>query len=478
MRVTHTYPWMALMVFIFALPTWAQDSSSQSGPAAQPVPPVPAENSGKPAGNSDANPVPAVVTPSAENVSLSGAQSPSLEPGPRRSFLFPLIEVYSQVDTNAANTPGSGGNNITSVTSVLGGLTLQKLGPHSQFNLNYLGGRSFSNEGNQFNSTTHAFGAAERWFRARWSGALTDQLTYMSDSLLSGANSPDLGGIAAITNLRPGFLGGESIFTSRGPRLANTSVAEVNYQASPRSSYTLLGAYDLLHFFGFGSSVVDSDTIQAQAGYNYQLSHRDTISLLYRFGRIRFQGSNQFIDDHTAQLVYGHQIAQRLALRLAGGPEASLTQNPTLGTTTSISWSVNSSLQYQLARTSLELFYDHGVTAGSGLFFGSTTDEVSATAGRQLSRMWSVSFGGGYARNRNNLTSSSTAPPNATVDSMFGNVRLIRAIGRNARFFVNYWPRYQTSNTAVCPGTSCGTSLFGHQVAIGFDWHPKPIPLE
>ncbi|MGB2886654.1 MAG: hypothetical protein WBC04_03055 [Candidatus Acidiferrales bacterium] len=468
------------MVFIFALPTWAQDSSSQSGsqsgPAAQPVPPVPAQNSGKPAGNSDANPVPAVVTPSAENVSLSGAQSPSLEPGSRRSFLFPQIEIYSQVDSNAANTAGSGGNNITSITSILGGLTLQKLSPHSQFNLNYLGGRSFSNAGDQFSSTTHTFGAAERWLRARWSGVFTDQLSYMSESLLGGANSPDLGGSAAITNLSPTFLGGQSLFTSRGPRLLNTSVVEVDYQSSPRSSYTLVGSYDFLHFFGPG--LVDSGTTQAQVGYNYALSHRDTISVLYRFGAIRFQGSSQSIHDHTAQLAYGHRIAQRLALRLAGGPEATLTQSPTLGSTTYVSWSVDSSLQYQLARTSLELSYDHGVTAGSGLFLGSTTDQVSAVASRQLSRMWSVSFEGGYARNRNNLTSSLTAPANATVDSVFGSVQLIRAIGRNANFFVNYWPRYQTSNTAVCPGTSCGTSLVGHQVAVGFEWHPNPISLE
>jgi hypothetical protein len=138
---------------------------------------------------------------------------------------------------------------------------------------------------------------------------------------------------------------------------------------------------------------------------------------------------------------------------------------------------VSGSLQYQLARTSLDAFYDHSVTAWSGLFFGATTDQVTLTASRALSRFWSAQFEGGYARNQN-LTSSSTVPTNETIDSMFGSVRLIRAIGRQARFFVNYWPRYQRSNSTICLGTNCATSVFGQQVAVGFDWHPKPIPLE
>ncbi len=486
MRMTHTYFWTALLALSFALPAWAQDSSSQAGPAAKSVPPVQAEGSGKPAGNSDANPVPVVATSSLENVSLSGAQSPSLEAGPRRSFLYPQLEVYSQADTNATNATGSGPTTITEMVSLFGGLTLQKLGPHSQLHLSYLGGRSLSTQGDQFNSMTHTFGLVERWSRARWSGALTDQLSYMSESLLGGANSPDQGAAAGITNLRPGFLSNLTVFTTQGTRLANAAVAELDYQASSRSSYTFLGSYNFLHFFG--PALVDSGTAQGQVGYNYQLSHRDTIAVLYRFAALRFHGNSQSVNDHSAEIAYGRQVRERLAFRLAAGPEISLIQNSTLGTGVHPSWTVDASLIYQLERTSLGLFYDHSVTSGSGLFFGSTTDQVSGSLDRQLSRMWSMSFNGGYGRNTGltstsvpsttGSTSSSLPPSNTTFDSMFGGVRVARALGRNASFFVNYWARYQISNAAGCTGPNCGSSLTGHQVAVGFSWHPNPIPLE
>lgn len=486
MRMTHTCFWTALLALSLALPVRAQDSSSQSGPTAKPVPPVQAEGSDKSAGNSDANPVSAVATSSLENVSLSGAQRPSLEAGPRRSFLYPQFEVYSQTDTNATNSIGSGPTTITEMVSLFGGLTLHKVTPHSQLNLSYLGGRSFSTEADQFNSMTHTFGLMERWSRARWSGALTDQLAYLSESLLGGANSPDQGAAAGTTNLSPTFLSNLTAFTNQGTRLSNSAVFELDYQASSRSSYTFLGSYDFLHFFG--PALVNSTTAQGQVGYNYQLSHRDTIAVLYRFAALRFHGNSQSVNDHSAQIAYGRQIRERLAFRLGAGPEISLIQDPKLGTGVHPSWTVDASLIYQLERTSLGLFYDHSVTSGSGLFFGSTTDQVSGSLDRQLSRMWSVSFNGGYARNTGltstslpsttGSTSSSLPSSNTTFDSMFGGVRVARVLGRNASFFVNYWARYQTSNSVGCTGPNCASSLTGQQVAVGFSWHPNPIPLE
>jgi len=66
---------------------------------------------------------------------------------------------------------------------------------------------------------------------------------------------------------------------------------------------TVSGSYGILRFVERGS--IDTDDTILSTGYNYALSRKDTIGMLYRFQRLSFTpGNPQAINDHrgTARL--------------------------------------------------------------------------------------------------------------------------------------------------------------------------------
>jgi hypothetical protein len=57
---------------------------------------------------------------------------------------------------------------------------------------------------------------------------------------------------------------------------------------------------------------VDNNTFTASVGYNYVLSHADTIGLVYRFSSFQYPGQPQAFGDHTLSVAYGRKLKGRL----------------------------------------------------------------------------------------------------------------------------------------------------------------------
>jgi hypothetical protein len=131
-------------------------------------------------------------------------------------------------------------------------------------------------------------------------------------------------------------------------------------------------------------------------------------------------------------------------------------------------------LSYLVPKGSVSANYFHGVTAGSGVFLGATTDQVSGSATRRVSRVWSGEVHGGYARNRNAETAQDLG--NTSYDSFFGGVSAARPLGRNAMFNVGYTAYVERTELSGCTG-SCSASFTTNQISVGVSWHARPFVL-
>lgn len=451
-------------------------------------------------------PTPPVVAGTSYDAPLAGASQPIIGLVASRSYVAPSVYYFGQLDSNGNNSIGI--SQFASINTIMGSLAVQKLGRASQLNFGYLIGRSFSNLGG-LSSTTHEAAASQMWARGRWDGFILDKFAYSSQSSFFGGVTPfDATGLNTVTGLadigpvilRNSFVPEQGIFTTFGPRLTNSLVAQVNNHVSRRMSFTLVGNYSVLHFYntslrnlpaGFqadGFNLINSSAAGVQAGVGYQRSRRDTFAVVYRFNDLWFDGFPITVRDNVVEGAYQRQLGERLILQIGAGPDVAFIHDPnSAGTTpssqTRVSWTMDSVATYALSRgLSLSAGYDHFLSSGSGLFLGAITDRVFARLNRHFSRLWVLDVTGSYARNRNLIPLFSAtgvlAPPDATFDSVYGGFEARRHVGRESEVFFGYVARYQTSSFLLCPQGVCrGSQLVGHQVNFGFSWHIRPVPI-
>jgi hypothetical protein len=504
MRIPALKPGIFVTVLLaIAASLHAQGSGSSSQtPNQQPGQPTQPQQPATPAdANKDANkdkdqpPVPPVVAGTSQDAPLTGASQPIIGLVSSRSYVLPSVFYYGQLDSNGANV--FGGGSFTFINSIMGSIAIQKVGRASQLNLGYLIGRSFSNHGGVFDSTTHELAASELWSRGRWDGFIFDKFLYSSQASLLGGETPfqiiRLNEVAGLADtgpviLRNTFLPGQGVFTAFGPRLSNALVAQVNNHLSRRTFFTLVGNYNKLSFFN--SNLVDSSSAGIQAGVGYQRSRRDTFAVVYRYNDFWFDQEPVKVHDHVVEAAYQRQLSERLLLQLGAGPEVSFINAPdvtgaTVFSTTRTSWTVDTLLRYQLRRT-LSVYggYDHYLTGGGGFFLAAVTDRANIGVTRQLSHEWRLDVTASYAHNRNlipltNVFGPGTSvPSDASFDSVYGGFEMRRRVGRDSDLFFGYLGRYQTASFRLCEIGICkGTSLVGHQFNFGFAWRLRPVPL-
>ncbi len=390
----------------------AQDPQAPQGeekpkPAAKAYGPIGSEDQ-------DQNPPPDTLQP--DDRPLTGFQQPTVgTPMERHSYWVPGFSYYNFVQSDG-DTQGAGNSWLVDQFSYL---------PQSQF----------------------GFGAGTGLAQPGIGGSL-------------GVGSPGLGG---------GLDPGQSIFTAIGPRYSNTFGAQGNYQLSPRSSVTFGGLVGIQRFTESGN--IESNNYIGNLGYNYQITREDTIGVFYRFNSFHYLKFPQAIGDQSVQVAYGKKITGRLALQLTGGPEITNFRVAQAGSakTQYVSGTGSATLTYAIPRGSVSLGYQHGVTSGSGVFLGATTDQLTASGTRKLTRVWSGDAHLGFAYNRRAQTSQGL--PNQSYNTVYAGGSVARPLGRNASFSLGYTAYVETSSNVG------GFSLTTHQISVGLNWHTRPFVL-
>ena len=426
----------------------------------------------------DANQQPDAYQP--DTRPITGFQQPTVGTQmERHSYWVPGVSYYNYIQSNGNLLGGADNWNSTSYLS--GNLSLVENWSRSQFLLNYTGGGAFSTDAAIGTSMVQQLGATQTFNWSRLQLVFIDQFAYLPQSQFgfgagTGLSTPGVGGSlgGGLTGIGSGLTPGQSIFAAVGPRYFNTAAVQATYQLSARSSVTVGGLYSLLRFTEEGN--IESDQYVGNLGYNYQITRNNTIGLQYRFSAFHYPNEPQAIGDHTFQAVFGRKITGRLALTLSAGPEVTnyrLAQPPATKTQY-VTGSGGATLNYQVPKGSITANYFHGVSSGSGVFFGATADQVSGAATRQISRVWGGELHAGYAHNRN--AQSAQGIDTTNYDAFFGGVSAARPLGRNATFSLAYTAYVQKTNPSGCV-SNCSSTFTTNQITVGVSWHARPFVL-
>jgi hypothetical protein len=469
------------VVLVFAAScAFAQETPPQDNPAQAASQPKAAGRDYHPFGDDQDDSQP-TSTLSADTVPLTGVLVPGVGTQElRHSYWVPGFQYGNLIRSNGVNQPAGTASDWNSTSFVAGNLSLLESWSRSQLTVNYSGGGTFSTDQLQGNGSYHQLAMVQAFTWQRWQLSFIDEFSYLPQTQFGfGAASPiatpGVGGSlgSSVQGLQTNYQPSQSIFAALGSRYSNSITTQAAYQVSPRGSVTVAGSYGLLRFIEPGN-INSNDTIFS-AGYDYSLSKKDTIGLLYRFSDYRYLSDPQSIQDHVVQVAYGRKVTGRLALQLFAGPEITKFRLQIAGFSDRVSVAAGANLTYAFSRSHVSVSYNHGVSGGSGVFAGSDADTMQGSVDRQLSRLWHGNISTGYSRNAG-LASGSIAPVSPTFHSWFAGSGLSRPLGRTANVSVAYTAYLQNTSQAGCTAGACSTDL-QHQVSVSFQWHTRPFVL-
>jgi hypothetical protein len=452
----------------------AQQDSGNPKPAARQEVPLPGPF------DQDSNTQPDAVMP--DTRPLTGAQEFSVGTEPaRHSYWAPGFRFANFWQSNPV---GGTGNDWVSSSYLVGTLSVRKNWIHSSLAVNYSGGGTISTApaAADLSGGYQQLGLVHEFDWNRWKLSILDQFSYTTSSTFGfgGATNIDLPGIGGtlgsdLPGLQNNYVPNQSVFGSIGTRYSNGGVVQTEYLISKRSSIVLSGSYGILRFTQSGN--IDVNNAIFSGGYNYQISAKDHIGVVYHYSNYRYLGDPQAFSDHSAQFAYGRKLTGRLGLQLYGGPEITVFRIPLGNESHRIGGAGGVGIAYAFSKGDMGVSYSHGLTGGSGLLIGSSSDQIQIQAGRQLARRYRVQTGFGFARNKS-LESGNSLIPGQTYDTYYFNAGINRALGRTTNFNVGYTFQRQNADLQFCPTIACGSTYTQHQVSVGFDWHTRPYVIE
>jgi hypothetical protein len=446
--------------------------------------PIPAMNSGD---QQDQNSEPA-STLQPDNTPLTGIQDATLgSPEIRHSYWVPGVQWSGSIQSNSYNQTQSSGwlmNNY-----LIGNLSLLKAWSRSQLAINYSGGGFLSTDSTQGNGVLQSLTLAQTFELNRWLVQVLELFSYSPVSPFGfggGTNLgvPGVGGSlgSTIPGMGTSYIPSQSIYAAFGPRYTNATALQLTYTTSPRGSITASSSYGFLHFVDPGN--VNNNTTTATIGYNYALTREDSIGAFYRFSGFHYPGQPQAFGYQSFNIAFSRKHTGRLALQLYGGPAITTFRIPVGGQSSEIGANAGATVTYALKNVELTGHYFHGLSGGSGVFTGSNLDEVSLSATRSLSRVWTGHVNFGYARNSSVVsltTGSSAAGTIPSYNSWFFGGGVGRALGRNANLAIAYNGTTYVYSQSGCTGSSCGgyqnSNNFTNYVTINLQWHTRPFVL-
>lgn len=408
---------------------------------------------------------------------VSGVQNPTLGTSElRHSYWVPGVQ-YGNIAQSSSTSLKPG---WITTNYVSGNLSLLEAWGHNVLAANYSGGGFFSKDPTQGDGHYQQLASAFEIDRRRWQLLFVDQFSRLPQSSFGfgGTTGLSLPGITdtlavPLPGLQSAFVPGQTILSVGGPRYSNASAAQLTYAVTRRGSITVAAVHGLLRFDNAGN--INSDTEIFNGGYNYAMSPRNFLGMIYRFGAFHYPGAPQALGNQVIQAMYGRRITGRLGLNLGGGPSITNFRVPVNGSKQNVSESWTASLAYAFRMSKVGLGYTHGISGGSGLFTGTKADLVAANWFRPLGRVWNGDLSLGYAKNRQILTITGLTSPSFSSWVVGGDLR--RPLGRMANLSFGYQAQIQSSNTVLCGAPNCGMSYTTHQIQMSFQWHLAPQVL-
>ena len=398
---------------------------------------------------------------------LSGAETLGLGSPTIGSVLFD----FGLHATGAADT-GVVAGNTDSMTTLGGNLNYDRTWRRYRLTMLYDVGETLYHPDSFFNTSYQDLRLSQDIKWNRWSLHVRDDFTMSPQSTFSGFDLGLFGqgvSTAAAGTIVPTIAPNtQTILTGRAMRISNIVLGEADYSLTRRAGFTVTGSYGWLHFIDPG--YLNSTYMTGQAGHNYLLSAKNSLAFTYSFNQTDFSGTPARTRSHVFQVNLGRKITGRWAFQVGIGPQLLLLENFQPPVRRRWSWSALTALTYERLRTGFSFDYSHAITGGSGVVLGAETDTLSGSVHRRLSRAWNASAGGGYARNRNLISSGLFSD---RFSSWFGTAGLDRELSRHFHLGFNYGYQKQDVN-GICPVLACGKGRTRHTGGVTVDWHFRP----
>jgi hypothetical protein len=466
-KIVHTLVATAVLVMVPAI-CRAQDEP-QPEPSA---PPKPAGFSFPTVGNDDSQ---SQLQPDLSP--LTGVQNSTLGiPEIRHSYWAPGLQFSSNIMSNGY---GHSTGSWSADNYFIGNLSLVEAWERSMLTVNYSGGGFVSTNSQQGNGWYQQLALAHSYQSKRWLLQIFDQFSYTPQSGFGFGGGTSLGvpgaggsGGTTIPGLGGNYTSSQNIY-GVGAYYNNTSAVQATYSLTSRASLTAAASYGLLDFTEPGN--YNSYTFVTSLGFNYALRAKDTIGIVYSFSSYHFPGNPQAYGTDTFSFAYGRKVTGRLAFRVFIGPQITNYRVAVGGASQTTGFSTSVNMTYALHRGGLSATYIHGLSAGSGVFIGSTTDQATFTFSRNLNRVWTGGLNFGYSRNSPVGGTEVSGYP--SYDNWFAGANVSRNFGRDFSFNLAYTANISNYTQTGCTVANCTNQNTYNTMTVSFQWHPRPRVL-
>ncbi len=399
-----------------------------------------------------------------------------------------LANKYLTVSLQAAQVIDNGyafnstDNNWQPMTVLSGKFDLHRSGRNEGTDILYYGGATIYNTNAELTSSFHQLDVEQRFNLRHWQLLVENNFAFYPQSpfgnttfgLPAGQEGGYMETLNVLSSLYPGLPTSELMLTDTGPRYSNTALGQVEYLLTPRTSFTISGAYGVLRFLD--SQIQNSDMASVSAGVSYRMTKTDEIGANYTEGRMMFGMTSQRLVTHAVTFSYLHHVNSRMLIEAMVGPQINQYHDAFFNSSRELAWNAGARMQYRFKRSEVSLQYSRLVTGGSGILPGAATQLVFADVTTQVTRKMWLSLGGGYSRN----TALSNSYYAGDVAGSFNSVLAAASVTRTVRRSLDYYLRYSLQQQ-IAPGCSqpvCGAHTRQHTIEIGFNYNLRPIRLQ
>jgi hypothetical protein len=366
---------------------------------------------------------------------------------------------------------GYGGSGASAATSGSGNLAYLSSSANDPFSMVYSGGFLYDTVPGSRESTTFQNLSLSQVLRGKnLVFVISDSVSYLPEAPTVG-----LSGIAGVgdigtTPVQTGLGPDQSIFSYYGTRVSNGLDASLSYNLTGSTTVDGSGAWQVLDFLD--GSGYDTNTYEGSAGFTHRVSARTSYGAHGAYSNYQYPGYSSSFASESALFNYSHIWTRAFSSSFSVGPEWSngsgyLTNGPT---SEHAIVAGSAALTYAGKNTGASLSYNRGVTGGSGVILGSTTDTVSLTISHPIARDWSTSGTFGWSRNASLF---GVVNQSLVFDSVDAGFQLSRKISRNLSGYGSYTVVHQTSNNfGNVQSAFSGTE---NTIGVGITYSPAPL---
>jgi hypothetical protein len=316
-----------------------------------------------------------------------------------------------------------------------------------------------------------------------------DSFTSRSDNFQPGLSNSS----SSIPELGPPTTLNQTVYTVFTPQQDNAVRVDAIFQKSGRTSFTLFGGFDQLHFTGRPSYGQFYNTAETNGGgqYVYRLTEHTSLGVLYLYQDLNFRRNLTPIGARYRTVVHGllasvaWQLSPSVELMVFGGPQYTpsqeyIVQSPALpgggGTVANplfrSQWNTaaGGTLTKQAEKTAFNLTAQRSVTNGGGVLTAVTSSSVAIGAHRKLARGWEASLNVTCG-----LTDGLTLPslPRNNISSESTTFAVDHPLSESVSARLSYTFTHQ-SNIAQLP---VAATFDRSRVSVNFTYRAKSIPL-